>query len=85
MAVWLAGQVGPAGRVVATDIDVTYLRGLDVPNLEVVEHDIMEDPADALGAGSFDLVCSRLMLFHLTGARKQRSGRWRGACARAAG
>jgi SAM-dependent methyltransferase len=69
---------------VATDIDVTYLRRLDVPDLEVVEHDIIDDPADALGAGSFDLVCSRLILFHLTGrqeairqmARCLRPGGW---------
>jgi ubiquinone/menaquinone biosynthesis C-methylase UbiE len=84
MAVWLAGQVGPAGRVVATDIDVTYLRRLDVPNLEVVEHDIIEDPADALGAGSFDLVCSRLMLFHLTG-RQEAAIRQMARCLRPGG
>jgi len=65
MAVWLAEMVGPAGHVVATDVDVAYLRRLEVPNLEVVEHNILEDPLDQLGPGSFDLVCSRLMLFHL--------------------
>ena len=27
MAVWLAEQVGPAGQVVATDIDTRYLQG----------------------------------------------------------
>ena len=31
MAVWLAEQVGPSGEVVATDIDVTYLRRLEAP------------------------------------------------------
>jgi ubiquinone/menaquinone biosynthesis C-methylase UbiE len=67
MAVWLAEQVGPAGQVVATDIDTRYLQRLDVPNLEVVAHDILEDPLDVLEPGSFDLVCSRLMLFHLVG------------------
>lgn len=65
MAVWLAERVGPTGSVVASDIDVGYLRRLDVPNLEVVEHNILEDPPEALGVGSFDVVCSRLMLFHL--------------------
>ena len=65
MAAWLAGKVGPTGQVVATDIDLGYLRRLDLPNLEVVEHNILEDPLGALGPGSFDLVCSRLMLFHL--------------------
>jgi len=67
MAVWLAEQVGPAGHVVATDVDTRYLQRLDVPNLDVVEHNIVEDPLDVLGPGSFDLVCSRLTLFHLVG------------------
>ena len=67
MAVWLAEQVGPTGRVVATDVDTRYLERLDVPNLEVIEHNILEDPLEALGLGSFDLVCSRLMLFWLAG------------------
>ena len=65
MAVWLATQVGPTGHVVATDLDTRYLSRLELPNLEVVRHNILDDPLDALGAGAFDLVCSRLMLFHL--------------------
>ena len=70
MAVWLAQKVGPTGHVVATDIDLGYLRRLDVPNLEVVEHNILEDPLEPLGLGSFHLVCSRLMLFHLVGRQE---------------
>jgi SAM-dependent methyltransferase len=65
MAAWLAEQVGPDGHVVTADIDTGYLRRLEIPNLEVVEHNILEDSLEALGPGSFDLVCSRLMLFHL--------------------
>lgn len=65
MAVWLAEQVGHTGHVVATDIDVGYLQRLDVPNLEVIEHNMLEDPLEPLDPGSFDLVCSRLLLFHL--------------------
>jgi SAM-dependent methyltransferase len=65
MAAWLAEQVGPTGQVVATDLDTRNLSRLEIANLEVVEHNILDDPLDALGAGSFDLVCSRLMLFHL--------------------
>jgi ubiquinone/menaquinone biosynthesis C-methylase UbiE len=65
IAEWLAEKVGPTGHVVVTDIDTGYLRRLDVPNLEVVEHNILEDSLEPLGPGSFDLVCSRLMLFHL--------------------
>jgi SAM-dependent methyltransferase len=68
MAVWLAEQVGPSGEVVATDIDVTYLEQLEVPNLEVRRHDILDGP---LEQGTFDLVCSRLMLFHLVGHQEQ--------------
>jgi SAM-dependent methyltransferase len=71
MAVWLAGQVGPAGHVVATDIDTRYLQRLELPNLEVLEHNILEDPLEALGPGSFDLVCSRLTLFHLVGRQEE--------------
>jgi SAM-dependent methyltransferase len=70
MAVWLAEQVGPEGHVVATDIDTRYLQRLELPNLEVLEHNILEDPLEALGAGSFDLVCSRLALFHLVGRQE---------------
>ena len=70
MARWLAEKVGPSGHVVATDIDTRYLRRLAVPNLEVHAHDILQDPLEVLGPGSFDLVCSRLMLFHLKGRQE---------------
>jgi len=56
MAVWLAQRVGPSGHVVATDVDVGYLEGLDLSNLEVVQHNILEDPLELLGLGSFDVV-----------------------------
>ena len=84
MAVWLAEQVGPTGHVVATDLDPRYLSRLDVANLEVVEHNILDDPLDALGAGSFDLVCSRLMLFHLQN-RQEQAVRQMAACLRPGG
>jgi SAM-dependent methyltransferase len=70
MAVWLAEQVGPTGKVVATDADVTYLRRLEVPNLEVVEHNILESPLEPLQPGSFDLVCLRFVLAHLSGRQE---------------
>jgi hypothetical protein len=76
MAAWLAEKVGPTGHVVVTDIDLGYLRRLDLPNVEVVEHNILEDPLEPLGPDSFDLVCSRLMLFHLVGKQEMASGRW---------
>jgi SAM-dependent methyltransferase len=65
MAAWLAQQVGADGHVVATDIDVRYLDQLNIPNVEVRRHNILEDSLDALGLASFDLVSSRLMLFWL--------------------
>src|SRR5277367_2993786 len=71
MAVWLAERVGPSGHVVATDVDVGYLEQLDLPNLEVVQHNILEDPLELLGPGSFDVVCSRLLLFHLVGRQEK--------------
>ena len=44
MAAWLAEQVGATGHVVATDVDTRYLSRLEFPNLEVIEHNILEDP-----------------------------------------
>jgi SAM-dependent methyltransferase len=71
MAAWLAERVGPSGQVVAIDVDVGYLARLDVPNLVVRRHDILNDPIDDLDPGSFDLVCSRLMLFWLAGRQER--------------
>jgi SAM-dependent methyltransferase len=71
MAEWLAEHVGPTGHVVATDVDTRDLARLEIPNLEVIEHDIREDPLATFQPGSFDLVCSRLMLFHLRGRQEQ--------------
>jgi predicted O-methyltransferase YrrM len=56
MAVWLAEQVGPTGHVLATDLNPVYLKRIDLPNLDVLEHNILEDSLEALGPGSFDLV-----------------------------
>src|SRR6516164_6521680 len=85
MAVWLAEQVGPSGHVVATDIDITYLERLDVPNLEVRRHNILDDPLDALGPGpstwSAPVSCSS----GSRGNRNRPSGAWRRACDRAGG
>ncbi len=84
MAAWQAEQVGPNGRVVATDLDTRYLSRLEIPNLEVVEHNILEDSLDVLQPGSFDMVCSRLMLFHLQG-RQEDAIRQMVACLRPGG
>ncbi|MGC4096890.1 MAG: methyltransferase domain-containing protein [Nitrospira sp.] len=70
MAVWLAQQVGVTGRVVATDVDTTYLTRLNLPNLDVHRHNILSDSLDVLVPGSFDLVCARLVLFWLAGKQE---------------
>ncbi len=44
MARWLAQQVGEQGRVVATDVDTTYLERLTIPNLDIRRHNILSDP-----------------------------------------
>jgi SAM-dependent methyltransferase len=61
---FLAERVGPAGRVVATDIDLRFLlSGERLPsNVEMRQHDIVTDP---LEPGAFDLVHCRALLCHL--------------------
>jgi ubiquinone/menaquinone biosynthesis C-methylase UbiE len=59
---WLAKQVGPQGRVVATDINPRFLTARQWPNVEVRQHDIRTDP---LEAGRYDLVHCRAVLSHL--------------------
>ena len=62
IASWLSERVGPAGRVVVTDINTRFLDSLKRPNLEVCRHDIVSDP---LPEGAFDLIHARLVLMHL--------------------
>jgi ubiquinone/menaquinone biosynthesis C-methylase UbiE len=58
----LSRAVGPAGRVVATDIDLRFLDATSASNLEVWQHDILTDP---LPRNAFDLVHCRALLCHL--------------------
>lgn len=62
VARWLAQQVGPTGRVLATDIDTRFLEPLAGGSLEVRKHNLLEDE---LPAGAFDLIHTRLLLMHL--------------------
>jgi SAM-dependent methyltransferase len=66
---WLAEQVGPAGRIVATDIDPRFLRPLaeEYDTLDVLAHNIVTDD---LPDEPFDIIQSRLLLAHLP-AREQ--------------
>lgn len=58
----LAERVGPSGRVLATDIDVSWTREAGSPVVEVRRHDVArDDPPDEL----FDLVHARLVLVHV--------------------
>jgi SAM-dependent methyltransferase len=62
---WLADRVGPAGHVLATDIDVTRLVGAvdpDDPHVVVLAHNVANDPPPE---GLFDLVHARLVLVHI--------------------
>jgi len=60
---WLAGRVGDGGRVLATDIDVSWAQAAAGPAVEVRRHDVARDaPPDE----RFDLVHARLVLVHVT-------------------
>jgi len=59
VAAWMAGQVGPTGRVLATDIDLTWLSSH--AEFDVLQHDVGRQPPPATG---FDLIHARLVLVH---------------------
>jgi SAM-dependent methyltransferase len=58
---WLVEQVGSGGRVLATDIDTSWLDSGDT-GYEVLRHDVGTEPPPS---GSFDLVHARLVLVHV--------------------
>ncbi|MFG3280891.1 methyltransferase domain-containing protein [Streptomyces sp. NPDC048111] len=59
----LAERVGPAGRVLATDLDTGWLTGAALPpNVEVRQHDVGRDEAPG---ETFDFVHARLVLVHV--------------------
>jgi ubiquinone/menaquinone biosynthesis C-methylase UbiE len=60
VASWLAEQVAPSGRVLATDIKPSHIHAR--AGLEVAQHDIVRDP---LPEAAFDLVYARLVLRNL--------------------
>jgi len=62
VARWLAEQVGPQGRVVATDLNPRFLTELQLPTVEVRQHDIRTDP---LEPGTYDLAHCRAVLVHM--------------------
>lgn len=62
IARWLRDRVGPAGRVVAIDLDTRWLA--DEPGIEARRADIMSDEIEQ---DTFDLVHCRLLLHHMRG------------------
>lgn len=60
LAVWLAEQVGPSGKVVATDLKPGRIPHHD--QLEVVQHDLTRED---IPGGPYDLIHARLVLNHL--------------------
>ena len=65
VARWMSAKVGPAGRVLATDIDprfVLEVRSSNPTNMDVRVHDIV---TDSLLDGAFDLIHARLVLVWL--------------------
>ncbi len=62
LATWLAERVGPTGRVVASDIDTSWLDEVEDHGYEVLRHDVA---ADEPPGGTFDLVHARLVLVHV--------------------
>jgi SAM-dependent methyltransferase len=62
IANWLAGEVGPAGHVLATDLDDRWFSGGGAANLAFKAHDLSRDE---LPGEAFDLVHARFVLEHL--------------------
>ena len=63
----LAKLVSPDGHVVASDIDVAFLAGLQAPNLEVRRIDALKDGIEEC---AYDFVVARALLHHVSPARK---------------
>ena len=64
---WLSQLVGPKGRVVAVDRDTRVLTDIDQANVEVIKADFL---SNAPIGDSFDLVCSRAVLGHLSDPKR---------------
>jgi SAM-dependent methyltransferase len=67
IAQWLAERVAPSGHVVASDIDISYISGVERPCLEVRQLDILHG---AIEEATYDLVVARALLHHLPGAHE---------------
>jgi SAM-dependent methyltransferase/GNAT superfamily N-acetyltransferase len=61
MSAWLAERVGPSGRAVAVDLDLSLV-DVQAANLELRRADIVAGPVEP---GTFDLVTARAVLHHV--------------------
>lgn len=59
----LSDVVAPAGRVIATDLQVGFLSEVGASNVEVLRHDIR---TGTFPPGSFDLIHARAVLMHIS-------------------
>lgn len=63
ISAWIANRTGPAGRVLATDLDTRFLSQACHPDNVVIERlDAVHDP---LPESAFDLITVRALLHHL--------------------
>jgi len=62
ISTWLAERVGPAGSVLATDIDPRFIPSPQLGHLQVARHDVT---TDEIPTARFDLIYTRLVLSHL--------------------
>lgn len=64
---WMSRKVGPAGHVVATDIDLQYIKRLRRSNLEIRQLNILKEKPEA---GKYDLITARAVLHHIATPEK---------------
>lgn len=62
IARWMADEVGPAGRVLAVDLDPRWCRRDGRAQLDVRQLDVVTDP---LPVGPWDVIHERLVLHHI--------------------
>jgi 2-polyprenyl-3-methyl-5-hydroxy-6-metoxy-1,4-benzoquinol methylase len=62
IAEWLCRRVGPAGYVMATDVNPRHLETIDFPQMKAIRHNVVTDD---LEVSRFDLVHTRNLLIHL--------------------
>jgi SAM-dependent methyltransferase len=65
IAAWLADQVGPTGRVLATDLNLRHIP--PDPGYQVLRHDLVNEPVPE---GPWDVIHVRLVLLHIPQRRE---------------